>query len=166
MKTIYTVGYEGTDIDRFIKTLLAVGVEVVADVRALPLSRKKGFSKNTLREHLQCAGIDYQPYQELGDPKPGREAAKAGQFNEFRRIYTAHIETDSAAQRVNDLAGEAAERVTCMLCFERDPSTCHRSIVAEKLASHGFASFDLYADDPERYSRNRHLLPTNLIAAE
>jgi uncharacterized protein (DUF488 family) len=166
MKTIYTVGYEGTDIGRFVKTLLAVGIEVVADVRALPLSRKKGFSKNSLREHLQCAGIGYLPYQELGDPKPGREAAKAGRYSEFRKIYSAHIETDKAAKRVDDLADTAAERVTCMLCFERDPATCHRSIVAEKLASHGFASFDLYADDPDRYSRNRHLLPTNLVAAE
>lgn len=59
MKTVYTIGYEGTDIERFVKTLTAVGVEAVADVRAVPLSRKKGFSKNSLREHLESAGIKY-----------------------------------------------------------------------------------------------------------
>jgi uncharacterized protein (DUF488 family) len=46
MTTLYTIGYEGTDIDRFVATLKAVGVQLLADVRALPLSRKRGFSKN------------------------------------------------------------------------------------------------------------------------
>jgi hypothetical protein len=41
MTTLYTIGYEGTDIDRFVATLKAVGVHLLADVRALPLSRKR-----------------------------------------------------------------------------------------------------------------------------
>ncbi|MFW8642020.1 hypothetical protein ACOJBO_01145 [Rhizobium beringeri] len=41
MKTVYTIGYEGTDIERFVKTLTAVGIEAVADVRAVPLSRRR-----------------------------------------------------------------------------------------------------------------------------
>ncbi len=50
MSIVYTIGYEGTDIDRFVSTLKAVGVEVVADVRAIALSRKKGFSKTALKQ--------------------------------------------------------------------------------------------------------------------
>ena len=75
MSVVYTIGYEGTDIDRFVATLKAVGVRRLADVRALPLSRKKGFSKNKLAERLQTEGIDYLPFRQLGDPKPGRDAA-------------------------------------------------------------------------------------------
>jgi uncharacterized protein (DUF488 family) len=45
MTQIYTIGYEGTDIERFVRTLKIVGVEQPVDVRAVPLSRKKGFSK-------------------------------------------------------------------------------------------------------------------------
>jgi uncharacterized protein (DUF488 family) len=41
MTIIYTLGYEGTDVQQFITTLLRAGVKVVADVRAVPLSRKK-----------------------------------------------------------------------------------------------------------------------------
>ncbi|MGN8022192.1 DUF488 domain-containing protein [Phyllobacterium sp. 22229] len=167
MSTIYTIGYEGTDIDKFIQTLKVVGIAVLADVRALPLSRKKGFSKNSLREHLERAGIEYHSYQELGDPKPGRDAARAGRFDEFRKIYTDHIETPQATKRVADLAGVAAKNITCMLCFERDPTTCHRSIVAEKLIDYGIAHFDLYGDDPKKYERNRSALPTfGMLAAE
>lgn len=165
MKTIYTIGYEGTDISKFIETLQVVGIEVLADVRALPLSRKKGFSKNSLREHLEAAGIEYHSYQTLGDPKPGREAAKAGKYDVFRQIYTEHIETAAAEERVGELAQISSEKVTCMLCFERDPKTCHRSIIAEKLTKYGISHFDLYGDDPKRYQRNLFSLPTRRLEA-
>ena len=83
MTTVYTLGYEGTDIDKVVATLQAVGVKVLADVRAVALSRKKGFSKNALRTRLEAEGIAYVHLVELGDPKPGREAARAvaGLFN-------------------------------------------------------------------------------------
>ncbi len=54
-----------------------------------------------------------------------------------------------------------------MLCFERDPKTCHRTIIAEKLVDYGVSSFDLYGDDPAKYERNLAFLPTYcLVAAE
>jgi len=167
MSTIYTIGYEGTDIEKFVRTLQVVGVQVLADVRALPLSRKKGFSKNVLRERLEQAGIEYHSYQRLGDPKPGRDAARAGRFDEFRKIYTNHIETDAAKEKVAELSLTASKKITCMLCFERDPKTCHRTIIAEKLVDYGVSSFDLYGDDPAKYERNLAFLPTYcLVAAE
>jgi uncharacterized protein (DUF488 family) len=158
MKTVYTIGYEGTDIDRFVQTLKAVGVQSVADVRAVPLSRKKGFSKNVLRDRLAQEGIRYLPMQDLGDPKAGREAAKAGNYELFRKIYTAYIEQSNVVPVVADLADKAEENSTCLLCFERDPKTCHRLIVGEKMAMFGYQMMHLYADDPNRYIRNRERL--------
>jgi uncharacterized protein (DUF488 family) len=73
MSVLYTIGYEGADIDRFIATLKAVEVTVVADVRAVALSRKRGFSKTALRARLAAEGIAYVHLVELGDPKPGRD---------------------------------------------------------------------------------------------
>ncbi len=78
MSVVYTIGYEGTDIDRFVATLKAVGVRRLADVRALALSRKKGFSKRSLAARLKAEGIDHIHLVGLGDPKTGREAARAG----------------------------------------------------------------------------------------
>jgi uncharacterized protein (DUF488 family) len=77
MTTVYTIGYEGTDIDKMLATLKAVGVDVLADVRAVALSRKKGFSKTALRTRLEAEGIAYAHFVELGDPKAGRGAARA-----------------------------------------------------------------------------------------
>lgn len=166
MKIIYTIGYEGTDIDRFVQTLLAVGIDVIADVRAVPLSRKKGFSKNVLRDRLNEAGIRYLAAQELGDPKPGREAAKIGDYVSFRAIYTAHADQPEQVGAIENLANVADGESVCLLCFERDPATCHRMIVGERMQPHGFQMFHLYADDPERYLRNRDRLPTPVQSRE
>lgn len=159
MKTVYTIGYEGTDSERFVKTLVAVGIEVLADVRAVPLSRKKGFSKNSLRELLEASGIAYLPMKGLGDPKPGREAARAGDYDRFQAIYGEHVAKPECVEAIVGLAEVAADKVTCLMCFERDPKTCHRLIVGEKMASHGYEMFHLFADDPERYLRHKSKLP-------
>ncbi len=165
MKTVYTIGYEGTDIERFVQTLTVVGIDAVADVRAVPISRKKGFSKNVLRERLEHAGIKYLPMQQLGDPKPGREAAKAGDFQQFRAIYTAHIDQPEVSTVIEKLATISAGQAVCLLCFERDPNTCHRKIVGERMMAFGYEMLHLYGDDPERYVRNHKNLQRRASAA-
>ncbi len=151
MNTVYTIGYEGTDIERFVQTLCAVGIEVLADVRAVALSRKKGFSKTALRNKLAEAGIEYVHYNALGDPKPGREAARAGKYDEFRKIYGKHLATVEAQQALKALEIAVEGKATCLLCFERDPNVCHRSIVTKALRANGNDIFDLYGDSPARY---------------
>jgi uncharacterized protein (DUF488 family) len=157
MTQIYTIGYEGTDIERFIQTLKLVGVEQLVDVRAVPISRKKGFSKNGLRERLEVAGIRYVHLSSLGDPKPGREAARAGNYEKFRKIYGKHISEPAAQVSLKTLANLVEEAPTCLMCFERDPAECHRSIVASKLTPSN--TLHLYADEPNRYVRNASKLP-------
>ena len=157
MSIIYTVGYEGTDIDRFVATLKAVGVLRLADVRALALSRKKGFSKKSLSARLESEGIEYLHFVDLGDPKPGREAARAGLFDEFRSIYSKHLDTEASRSALVKLTIVAGAEPTCLLCFERDPKTCHRSLVAD--AMDDFKPLHLFADDPERYIRNATKMP-------
>lgn len=160
MSVVYTIGYEATDIDRFVRTLKAVGVARLADVRAVAASRKKGFSKTQLSERLAEEGIEYIHFVDLGDPKPGREAARSGQYDLFRTIYSHHLDTDNAQISLRHLTGAVRDLPTCLLCFERDPETCHRSIVAREVADElGFEIFNLFADDPDRYVRNASKLP-------
>ncbi|RUW61955.1 DUF488 domain-containing protein [Mesorhizobium sp. M7A.F.Ca.US.008.03.1.1] len=160
MSVVYTIGYEGTDIERFVATLKAVGIERLADVRAVALSRKKGFSKKSLSARLEAEGIEYLHFIDLGDPKPGRDAARAGFFDKFRAIYSAHLDSDDAQSSLKELVVVAGEKATCLLCFERDPVTCHRSIVAGAMTeSAEFEVCDLYGDNPERYVRNAPRMP-------
>jgi uncharacterized protein (DUF488 family) len=163
MATLYTIGYEGTDIDRFVATLKAAKVQLLADVRALPLSRKQGFSKNKLRERIESEGMRYVHLAALGDPKPGREAARAGRFDQFRRIYNKHLAQDAPQDSLRQLAELVAERTTCLMCFERDPTECHRSIVASKLST-SVTTFHLFGDEPNRYVRNAAKLPSSRLS--
>lgn len=159
MITFYTIGYEGTDIGRFLATLKNVGVKVLADVRAVPLSRKKGFSKRALQAELDAHGITYFHIGELGDPKPGRDAARAGQYAEFRAIYGRHIATPDAQAALKVLRDVVRVEPTCLMCFERDPKVCHRSIVAANLHTQDIRALDLYGDEPGRYVRHAAKLP-------
>ena len=150
---------KGTDIDRFVATLRAVGVTTLIDVRAVAVSRKKGFSKNGLRDRLKAEGIAYVHLVELGDPKPGREAARSGRYADFRRIYEAHLETGDAIDALNMLDNTVPENTVCLMCFERDPATCHRRLIADRLKSSGLAIFDLYGDEPGRHDRYAETMP-------
>lgn len=160
MNPLFTIGYEATDIDRFVSTLVSVGVQVLADVRAVPISRKKGFSKRKLEARLSDASIKYVHFVELGDPKPGREAARAGDYDLFNRIYNSHADSAVATNALYELSEIANGSATCLLCYERDPRTCHRSIVARRLESiKPLMAFDLFADDPQRYVRHATKVP-------
>jgi uncharacterized protein (DUF488 family) len=158
-RTIYTIGYEGTDVSRFLKTLQIVGIGLLVDVRAVPISRKKGFSKRALQGILDESGIEYIHLAALGDPKEGRQAARAGRFAEFRHIYSEHITRPASQNALGSVAELAEGADVCLMCFERDPRHCHRTIVMENLKRYNFKQFDLFADFPERYVQHSHFLP-------
>jgi uncharacterized protein (DUF488 family) len=109
------------------------GVEVVADIRKLPVSRKKGFSKTALRETLSCEGIDYLNYQPLGAPKELRdELYKSGNYDRFFRKYEKNI-SDKTDYLAEILSLINSGRNVALLCFERNPQECHRKVVAEQI---------------------------------
>lgn len=132
-----TIGYEGLDISTFIDVLCDHGVEVLIDVRELPLSRKRGFSKTALQRALQEAGIRYVHERELGAPRQIRHRLrKTGDWETYVTAFTAHLQTkEGALRRVARLA--TSHRVALM-CFERDHTKCHRSLVAERLVDLGW----------------------------
>jgi len=130
---LMTIGYEGSSITDFIATLTACDVTTLIDVRELPLSRKKGFSKRALSGALEGAGIKYQHVRQLGDPKPGRDAARSGDMQSFRRIFGNHIKQESAQTALNSVVPTILEGGACLLCFERCHRDCHRAIVANEL---------------------------------
>jgi len=141
---VFTIGYEGADLDRFLATLKGASIETLADVRAVALSRKRGFSKSALRDALSREGIGYEHFIKLGTPKEGRQAARAGDGDLMRRIYCDEVlSTEDAQDAFRDLEALAASRPICLLCFERDPAHCHRRILAQRLASRGFETVDL-----------------------
>lgn len=129
--TIYTIGYEGATMDEFIAALKQAGVEQVIDVRALPLSRRPGFSKTPLRNALAEAGIAYVHLKALGTPGDGREAARKKDRAMLGRVYANQLALPEAQVQAAQMRELAAERPSALLCFERDPGCCHRTLLLD-----------------------------------
>ncbi|MDT8758039.1 DUF488 domain-containing protein [Sphingomonas psychrotolerans] len=126
---IFTIGYEATTMDEFIAALRKAGVERVIDVRAVPLSRRPGFSKNVLAASLKEAGIDYVLLKNLGTPKPGRDAAKKGDVATLEAVYDVQLGLPEAQAEAAQMRALAAEKPSALLCFERNPEHCHRTLL-------------------------------------
>jgi len=132
---ILTAGYEGRLQDEFFDALVAAGTAVLLDIRAVPNSRKPGFSKKILAVSAEAHGMRYVHLQALGTPKPGRQAARAGRSAEMAQIFAAHMRTDLAQAALEAARGIVQSAPTCLLCFEADHTNCHRAIVASMLAA-------------------------------
>lgn len=159
-RSFYTIGYEGSQVEAFVTTLRRAGVKTLIDVRDLPLSRKPGFSKSALAAHLEASGIAYVHLKGLGDPKPGREAARAGAYAEFRRIFGRHMKTAFAQRDLAKAAELLRTEPCCLMCFERDHCNCHRSIVADHLVRQtGLQLHHLSIDSSTRSYDRRPSLP-------
>ena len=131
---IYTVGYEGLESEEFLWQLRRARVRVVVDVRDVPLSRKRGFSKTALAQTLSCAEIDYQHVRSLGCPKPIRDQYRADRnWNAYTIAFMKHLRQQT--QAVSELAGLCEERAAALLCYEADAGLCHRTYVARAVAA-------------------------------
>ena len=142
--TIYTIGYEATTMADFLTALTAAGVRRVIDVRALPLSRRPGFSKSSLAASLAETGIDYVHLKALGTPKRGRDAAKKGDVATLTAVYDEQLELPEAQAAAARMLELASEMPSALLCYERDPCHCHRTLLLAAVGE-GRAVVDLYA---------------------
>lgn len=130
--TIFTIGYEGIGVDRFLSLLHKHDIETVVDVRELPLSRKPGFSKKTLADTLNLSGLEYVHHSDLGCPKLIRDRYRAdGNWTRYKEGFLKYLDTQDEA--LADLATLAATSTCALLCFEADHNFCHRSMVADAL---------------------------------
>ena len=141
---IFTIGYEGTTVAEFVAALEKAGVERVIDVRALPLSRRPGFSKTPLSGALADAGIEYVHLKALGTPSEGRTAARAGRHADLERIYAGQLELPEAMVQSAQMLDLAREKRSALLCMERDPAHCHRTLLLRAVAPDAEV-IDLYA---------------------
>ena len=135
-KHLYTLGYEGQTIEHFVERLRDAGIRTVIDVRELPLSRKRGFSKRALAGVLAEHDISYLHLRSLGCPKPVRDRLRLdGDWARYARDFASHLAGQGA---LTAEVAQMANAQTCgLLCFEADFGRCHRSLVARKVAADG-----------------------------
>ncbi|MFJ4032995.1 DUF488 family protein, N3 subclade [Streptomyces griseoluteus] len=128
---LWSAGYEGRNIDSFVTSLRASRIEIVADVRLTPISRKKGFSKTRLGEALAEAGIEYTHLRSLGNPKDNRAPFWDGRLDVGRARFRGVLRSEEAQTHLERLAEHARQSRVAVLCFEKDESRCHRQVVLD-----------------------------------
>jgi uncharacterized protein (DUF488 family) len=127
---IYSVGYEGFDVDALVSRLAASHVAGVIDVRLNPSSRRPGFSRRALSATLEQAGIAYVHEPELGNPADNRDSFRRGDDGEGRRRMRERLEHGSRPA-VDRLIEQARVHPVAVLCLERDPGRCHRTVITQ-----------------------------------
>jgi uncharacterized protein (DUF488 family) len=132
---LYTLGYQGVEVDVYVEKLKSAGVGVVADVRETPWSHKRGFCKNILSSELSKAGIEYIHVKSAGNPKENRRTAP-GPVECLRRYRVYLDENPAGLVDLIEVVTAAASRnqTVCLTCFEKDVSDCHRSILVDAMS--------------------------------
>lgn len=129
-----TIGYEGRSLESYLNTLVGDGITLLCDVRRNPLSRKYGFSKNTLSKGCEGMGIRYEHLPELGIASEDRRELKTQA--DYEALFATY-KRESLPRQMNALIKinswvEKGDRVA-LTCYERLPEQCHRACIADAL---------------------------------
>ncbi len=132
---LFTIGYEGAGLQEFLDCLEKNAVECLLDVREVPLSRKRGFSKTPLARALEGRGIRYVHLIELGSPGAIRDELRSGHdYGKFFREMEEYLATQ--AEGIEQACGYIGRMTCCLMCYEESADTCHRKVVASKIKEH------------------------------
>lgn len=129
--TLFTIGYEGISLEKYLQKLVLNNVKLLVDVRKNPLSMKFGFSKTLLKRYCNSLDIEYLHIPEVGINSDKRQQLDTQAdydrlFAEYRK--TTLSETTDAQQRI--LALLKQHNRIALTCFEAEPCQCHRSHLA------------------------------------
>jgi len=137
--TIWTIGHSTREFEEFVRLLKENDIELLADVRSFPGSRKfPQFNKESLEVTLPENGIEYIHLKQLG----GRRKVKPDSKNtvwrhEAFRGYADYMETDDFRTGMEDLIELAEEKRTAIMCSEAVWWRCHRSMISDYLKTAG-----------------------------
>lgn len=126
--SILSIGYERRTPDEFLRILLEHSVTTLIDVRELPISRKKGFSKTALASLLESAGISYVHLREAGNPYRKLRA----EIDKCLDLYSHYLAENPEV--LDRFTAALPAGVTAVMCYEQSHEMCHRSVLLGKLA--------------------------------
>ena len=142
---IYTVGYSKFEIADFIDTLKRFQISAVADVRSVPFSKfKPDFNKEVLKSELNKHGIKYVF---LGDFCGARIDDKSC-YIEGKVDFSLVAKTKKFQEGLTRILQGSKEYNIVIMCAEKDPITCHRTIlVSRELSKKGMEIKHIYPDN-------------------
>jgi uncharacterized protein (DUF488 family) len=148
VKTIHTIGHSTRASDEFLSMLKAFGIELVADIRTVPRSRRNPqYDQESLKRLLAQHQLGYVHVPGLGGlRRPKKDSPNMGWVNESFRGYADYMQTPEFDRAVEDLVARAAEAQTAIMCAEAVPWRCHRSLVGDALLVRGIHVEDIMSE--------------------
>jgi len=137
--SIWTVGHSTLPIENFVARLRSFHIEVLADVRSFPGSRRyPQFNQDSLKASLESAGISYEHFRELGGRRRARpDSLNVAWRNESFRGYADYMETEEFRVGVARLLNLAGKQRVAIMCSEAVWWRCHRSMISDFLKVKG-----------------------------
>ena len=151
MAVLYTIGHSTRTIDELIAALAAHQIQILADIRAFPMSRRlPQFNRESLEQTLPAAGIDYRWMKALGGyrKKTLEESPNIALRNQSFRNYADHMLSLEFEQSITELLALAENSRTAYMCAERPYFRCHRMLVSDWLVAHGHQVLHIDASGP------------------
>jgi len=129
---IFTIGYEGRDIDAFLDTLIKNGIDVLVDVRKNPFSMNLSYTQKKLSEYLQRVRIGYRHIPELGIDGELRKNLETSE--DYKKLFEGYKESLTGKKKeLEEIASLGGKNRIALMCFEHDKNMCHRGVIAEYL---------------------------------
>ena len=145
---IWTFGHSTRSPEEFIAALTSFKIEVLADVRRYPGSKKyPHFNVPVLEGLLTEAGIEYLPFTELGGRrKPKPDSGNTVWKSESFRGYADYTETNEFEDALNKLKAIASVKRTSYMCSEAVWWRCHRAIISDRLKADGWTVMHIMSE--------------------
>lgn len=137
---LWTIGHSTRPIEEFIGLLLMHGIQVLADVRTIPFSRRNPqFKQEALAQSLRKAGLQYRHMPGLGGRRKSRpDSINVGWRNQGFRGYADYMQTGEFRDALEMLMFVGQSLPTAVMCAEAVPWRCHRTLISDALVSRGW----------------------------
>ena len=158
--TLYTAGHSNRTQGAFLDLLGLVGVETLVDVRRVPRStRNSQFDEVNLRQALAEVGMVYHwAGRQLGGFREVAQDSPHVALEDGFRGYADYMASEAFERAMVQLGTLGKRGVTAIMCAEKDPSRCHRSLIADYLTLHGARVLHLTElGNAREHVLNRHL---------
>jgi len=154
--TLFTVGHSNRTLNELVAMVTGAGITTLVDVRAEPKSRHNPqFNEDSLRAACLNASVTYHwAGRHLGGLRAVRADSPHVALTEGLRGFADHMETETFKKAAAQLSRMAASGPTAILCAEREPENCHRSLISDYLLLQGLRVIHLITAD----QRREHLL--------
>ena len=169
MYELFTIGHSTHPIEQFLELLSIHAITAICDVRSSPYSKfNPQFNRETLQADLKRNGVTYVFLgKELGPRSDDPACYVNGKVQ-----YSALAKTDLFQQGIQRLRKGMASYRIALMCAEKDPIMCHRTIlVCRQLRDSGIkilhilddGSIEEHIDSVRRLLRTLKLQETNLF---